>query len=538
MKYNFRLLLPVLINLAGLVVIFCLLTRGNPSAQAASQALQSSIVVTTLEDELNNDGDCSLREAVEAANTNAAVDACPAGQVLTDTITFAVAGTITVTSQLSVIAGGPLVIDGGEIITTSGGGTTRVWYVDNSSELTLQRLMVKRGNTGMDGGAGLYNTGYLAIIRCIFSDNLTYVSGGGIANFGTLDITDSTFYNNWSNTILTSPSGGGIENGASGILTIANSAFIGNGANYPGCLKYCFYGSKGGGIHNLGVLRIENSTFSDNAALSVTVGFGGGIDNDGAMWINNSTFSENQASNGGGISSIGNVVTNTIIANSISGANCYGDITDGGHNLSSDASCGFSPANNSLLNTDPLLGRLKDTGGPTWTQALLPDSPAIDTGDNAHCVTIDQRGFYRPIDGDGDGAAVCDMGSYEYGSVGPRGIHLLPAYPHGEGVPGDTVSYHIDLYNLTGITDTYHLALGSHNWETVIFSGSLGLLPPAGSQAFTVTVTIPLETAWYQTDSVAITATSETHPTVYTTTIWVATQAQPPYSLYLPNLLK
>jgi CSLREA domain-containing protein len=37
------------------------------------------IVVDTTDDELNADGDCSLREAIQAANTDAAVDACPAG---------------------------------------------------------------------------------------------------------------------------------------------------------------------------------------------------------------------------------------------------------------------------------------------------------------------------------------------------------------------------------------------------------------------------------------------------------------------------
>ncbi len=75
--------------------------------------IQTAMAVTTLEDELNTDGDCSLREALEAANTNTPVDACGAGDVLTDTITFGVAGTITVTSQLSVTAGGPLVVDRG-----------------------------------------------------------------------------------------------------------------------------------------------------------------------------------------------------------------------------------------------------------------------------------------------------------------------------------------------------------------------------------------------------------------------------------------
>ena len=57
----------------------------------------ATIAVTTTVDELNTDGDCSLREAVRAANTNLAVDACPAGQNgQTDTITVP-AGTYTLT---------------------------------------------------------------------------------------------------------------------------------------------------------------------------------------------------------------------------------------------------------------------------------------------------------------------------------------------------------------------------------------------------------------------------------------------------------
>jgi len=39
----------------------------------------TTITVTTAMDELNDDGDCSLREAIQAANTDSAVDACPAG---------------------------------------------------------------------------------------------------------------------------------------------------------------------------------------------------------------------------------------------------------------------------------------------------------------------------------------------------------------------------------------------------------------------------------------------------------------------------
>jgi len=45
---------------------------------------------------------------------------------------------------------------------------------------------------------------------------------------------------------------------------------------------------------------------------------------------------------------------------------------------------------------------------------LLEGSPAIDAGDDAQCPASDQRGVPRPLDGNGDGLAVCDIGSFEY----------------------------------------------------------------------------------------------------------------------------
>src|SRR5437899_746823 len=46
---------------------------------ASPAAYAATILVTTTADELNADGDCSLRDAIQAANTDAAVDTCPAG---------------------------------------------------------------------------------------------------------------------------------------------------------------------------------------------------------------------------------------------------------------------------------------------------------------------------------------------------------------------------------------------------------------------------------------------------------------------------
>ena len=68
----------------------------------------------------------------------------------------------------------------------------------------------------------------------------------------------------------------------------------------------------------------------------------------------------------------------------------------------------------------PLLGPLADNGGPTETHALLAGSPAIDAGlevctdpEGLAALTTDQRGVARPMDGDGEGTAACDIGAYE-----------------------------------------------------------------------------------------------------------------------------
>jgi CSLREA domain-containing protein len=491
MKRIFGLILSIFIALVGLSAMLFGISNSSVMAEQPGTPV-AAIVVNTLQDELNSDGDCSLREAIAAANTNAPVDACGSGDVLTDTITFDVAGTITVTSQLSVTAGGPLVIDGGEVITTSGGRTNRVWWVEMGSEITLQHMVVTDGFVGWNNGAGLYNNaGNLTIIQskfvrnrytynsfgggifsldgtlnvldsliaengslmnctfgggiatwggvgeitrtsiqnnesygCCFEvcvggggglslsygsvvtiyesdilSNTTYVEGGGIQNEGTLAVVNSTLSGNHSG-----QEGGAIAN--YGTLTVTNSTLSGNASEIE------YYQLSGGAILNNGTLSITNSTLTGNHAWS-----GGAIANGGTLTVTNGTFSGNSADGvGGGLFSFGSTLTaiNTIVANSLSGGDCSGVIIDGGHNISSGDTCGFDPANGSMPNTDPLLGPIQDNGGPTWTQALLSGSPAIDAGDDAQCPPTDQRGVPRPQDGDGDGNPVCDIGSYEF----------------------------------------------------------------------------------------------------------------------------
>jgi hypothetical protein len=104
------------------------------------------------------------------------------------------------------------------------------------------------------------------------------------------------------------------------------------------------------------------------------------------------------------------------------------------YSLIGDFSCGWpAPAGGNVIGVDPKLSALASRGGgnlvlpkqphigATRVQALLPGSPAIDSAANKFCTATDQLGTTRPIDGDGDGKAFCDMGAFEYQPPGGGG---------------------------------------------------------------------------------------------------------------------
>ncbi len=376
-------------------------------------AYAANISVNTLADELNANGNCSLREAIQAANTDTAVDACVAGSG-TDTIavpagtyTLSIVGTgedANATGDLDITAN--LTINGAGAASTiiDGGGIDRVLEVRPGATAQINGATIRNGNR-----SGILNRGTFTLTTSTVANNsIATFGGGGIFNTatGTLTVTDSTISNNNANSPDLSHGGGGIYSDSGGPVTLNRTTISGNTTT-----------GRGGGI--LGqdpTITIINSSISGNTALN-----GGGVFNRfGTVNFTNTTIANNIATdNGGGIWNFGGTMNlkNTILASNTAATasdDCAGGITSLGYNIASDASCALGGTGD-LNSTNPMIGPLAANGGPTQTHALLIGSPAIDLVPLSSCnVSTDQRGIARPQ------GAGCDSGSYEHPPTLPQ----------------------------------------------------------------------------------------------------------------------
>ena len=382
---------------------------------------------------------CVVGTGTGASCTEAALNACfPGGGNFDGSVTFSCGGaaTIPITSAKTVSAATS--IDGGGVITISGGHGVAVFIVDPGVTFTVQSLTIANGhdvtfasgiqnngtttatnctfsgNAGGTGGAVYNDLGQsLTIAGCTFSGNTATVRGGAVYNNGILTLTDSTFA---GNTVQGGGKGGALDNEFQADVT--GCTFSGNTAAA---------GGHGGAIYTGATLTLANSTITGNTAAAG--GDGGGIYNDSDdLTVLDCTISGNTADgSGGGMFLNGDATaTNTIVAGN-SGGNCSSfSVTDGGHNIDDGTTCGFAGGGctatpgTSLCQTDPGLdpAGLADNGGPTQTIALLAGSPAIDDGDPDVCAAppvsgVDQRGVVRPQPPGGG----CDVGAFEFGAT-------------------------------------------------------------------------------------------------------------------------
>jgi uncharacterized repeat protein (TIGR01451 family) len=300
------------------------------------------------------------------------------------------------------------------------------------------------GSASGSGGGGLWSGGGTAVTTSTFSGDTATINpgafrngGGGIySGGGALGLTDSTVSTDrvfLTLTGLVNNGGGGVYN-AGTTTAMLNSTLsantvtaTGSGTNEAG----------GGALYDFGTGgTIASTTITGNSVVfpgTIAAAFGGGIYEAGAsgtMTLHNSILAANSVAGGVPL-----------------GANCETDggitISSLGHNIESANTCGLS-ASGDQVNTNPLVGPLQDNGGPAFTEALLPGSPAINRGDSTGCPATDERGVSRPQPAGG----VCDIGAYE---VGVADLALTATAAPNPVPVGGRLTYSAKVVNAGGV---------------------------------------------------------------------------------------
>jgi len=417
---------------------------GVAAALWTSSASAATIVVGPTDDAQNggfDDTGCTLRDAVQSANTNTTIlNGCNGdngGGTGHDTIVLQGGQTYTLTQHsaateddnnlegdLDIIGQTTIVTQGSGLATIDGGhgicpcsNPDRVIEVKESSgSVTLNRIRVQHGFIthggapgGMTGGAGIGSEANLTLIDSEVVENAICCSGfsssddgGGILVVGgnlTLNqttVADNTATEGLANSLASARGGGIAFFNFDGAFTATNSTISGNTLNdlSPPAAVNNF--SEGAGIyHSSGQMTLQNVTVSDNTINGVA----------GQAWAGGIYFFDNAT------------LTGTIVAGNSApeSDDCFIDtafstVTTGGANVVEDTEGCNPPWGSTDATGNPAnLGALANYGGLTRTHILNPGSPAINRGGS--CPAIDQRSLFRYI------SPPCDSGSVELGAT-------------------------------------------------------------------------------------------------------------------------
>ena len=302
--------LKILATTVGAALVVC----GVLFAYASSPAWAADITVNSPADDADEvDGECTLREAITSANNNTAsgtaTGECAAGSG-NDVINFALPPEtapwkVNLTKELPELSSNIEIVGPGAdqlTVRRESGGDYRIFTViGGTTVVTISGITISNGNVAdadeddadedvpENFGGGIRNFGTLTITDSTISGNSVSLGdnrGGGIYNEtnGTLTIINSTISGNRASQ-GSDNRGGGIYNETNGTLTIINSTISGNSTT-----------SDGGAIRNEGMLEVSNSTLSGNTAN----GTAGAVQNRGTLEVSNSTFSGNSADGGDG----------------------------------------------------------------------------------------------------------------------------------------------------------------------------------------------------------------------------------------------
>lgn len=125
---------------------------------------------------------CVVGTGTGAGCTEAALDAClPGGASFDGTVTFDCGGAATITVTRTKTISADTTIDGGNLITISGGNSVGVFSMNTGVNFTVQNLTIANGNSGDGGGISNGQNG-----------------SGGIENSGTLTVTNTIVANSTS----------------------------------------------------------------------------------------------------------------------------------------------------------------------------------------------------------------------------------------------------------------------------------------------------------------------------------------------------
>lgn len=366
------------------------------------------------------DGLCSLREAIENANSGGVHADCETGGGI-DTIVLPVAAVFTLAdAHVSDSFGStglpyavtPFIIAGQgatiqrstatacNVNQTGVAGELRLLAITSAgASVTLEDLTLANGcadgpgdDAAFTGGAVL-NLGEVILRRSTIRDSQASL-GGGVANLGATRIESSTLSGN-------SATGGGAVFVA-GSMTVSNSTLSGNSAS-----------SEGGAAFVLGGhLDLEQSSLSTNSAPS-----GGGI----KIGLQGTIHARNT------------VFQNSTCAYLVPAPPPPNVFVASGNNLENGNSCALHFLSNFTANGTPNLAALASNGGTTRTHALNAGSQALNAASN--CTAIgggaianDQRGLARPQ------AGVCDIGAFEAHTAPGAGVVINVDAVSGAGV--------------------------------------------------------------------------------------------------------
>lgn len=384
-----------------------------------------TLTVTKTADTNDNacDADCSLREAIAAANGGDAIVFSPTVFSTPQTITLTL-GELQIDKNLTITG------TGARRLALSGNNASRIFSIlldaaENAPVVNISGFVIVNGLSAGGGGGAINNEGVLTLTNCWITENTAALFGGGIANDegGTLNLISSTVSNNTSNGNF---SGGGIDN--AGDLNVVNSTVSGNVSPVDGG-----GGFNGGGIWTSGATTISNSTIADNEAAGANSA-GGVLEfntdvavrssiiaanrNNGVTPDVFSIFAVRQPSAKRGFAKLASANLRRALA--IKRAGEIRAFTSGGYNLIGN------PGNNTFSATgdqsgtaaaplNPQLRPLRLYGGTTPAHNFASaSSPAIDKG-NAFGLTVDQQGRPRPFDNPNivNAADGTDIGAFE-----------------------------------------------------------------------------------------------------------------------------